>query len=68
MKEYTGTTTVLIEVTIKAKSKAHAEKLFEEIFPIVSIENEGQTKIIDERTSLDNNCEWEVIRTVVSSD
>lgn len=60
MKEYTGITTVEIEVTIMAKNKTHAEQLFEEIFPIVLIENESQANLIDERTSLDNNCEWQV--------
>lgn len=43
-----------------AKNKTHAEQLFEEIFPIVLIENESQANLIDERTSLDNNCEWQV--------
>lgn len=49
MKEYTGITTVEIEVTIMAKNKTHAEQLFEEIFPIVSIENESQAVSIPNR-------------------
>lgn len=61
MKEFTGTMTIQVEVTLKAKSKKVAEKMFEDLFPNVSIENDGELEIdiIDERNNLDDT-EWEI--------
>ena len=61
MKEFSGLMRVEIEVIIKAKNQGEAEKIFEDIYPNISIENEGNPKILilDERNNLD--CiEWEV--------
>ena len=67
MKEFSGLMRVEIEVIIKAKNQGEAEKLFEDIYPNISIENEGSHKILilDERNNLD--CiEWEIMEVADS--
>lgn len=67
MKEFSGLMRVEIEVIIKAKNQGEAEKIFEDIYPNISIENEGSHKILilDERNNLD--CiEWEIMEVVDS--
>jgi hypothetical protein len=61
MKEFSGLMRAEIEVIIEAKNKEEAEKIFEDIYPSISIEKEGsqKIKILDERNNLD--CiEWEI--------
>ena len=61
MKEFSGLMRVEIEVIIEAKNQGEAEKIFVDIYPNISIENEGsyKIKILDERNNLD--CiEWEI--------
>ena len=60
---------VEIEVIIKAKNQGEAEKLFEDIYPNISIEKEGSHKILilDERNNLDLDCiEWEIMEVADS--
>lgn len=67
MKEFSGLMRVEIEVIIKAKNQGEAEKIFEDIYPNISIENEGSRKILilDERNNLD--CvEWEIMEVADS--
>ena len=67
MKEFSGLMRVEIEVIIKAKNQGEAEKIFEDIYPNISIENEGNPKILilDERNNLD--CiEWEIMEVADS--
>ena len=45
MKEFTGTMTIQVEVTLKARNKKVAEKMFEDLSPNVSIENDGELEI-----------------------
>ena len=69
MKEFSGLMRVEIEVIIKAKNQGEAEKLFEDIYPNISIEKEGSHKILilDERNNLDLDCiEWEIMEVADS--
>ena len=67
MKEFSGLMRVEIEVIIEAENQGEAEKIFEDIYPNISIENEGNPKILilDERNNLD--CiEWEIMEVADS--
>ena len=61
MKEYTGTLTLTIEVTVKAKNKKEASSFFDDLYANISIENDG-TQVIeivnDNLGLIENN--WEL--------
>ena len=54
MKEYTGTLTLTIEVTIKAKNKDEALSFLDDLYPNITIENDGkrEIEIVDDNLSL----------------
>jgi hypothetical protein len=45
MKEYTGTLTLTIEVTIAAKNRKQASLFFDDLYANISIENDGNREI-----------------------
>ena len=45
MKEYTGTLTLTIEVTIAAKSRKEASSFFDDLYLNISVENDGNQEI-----------------------
>lgn len=61
MKEYTGTLTLTIEVTIAAKSRKEASSFFDDLYLNISVENDG-TQVIeivnDNLGLIENN--WEL--------
>lgn len=61
MPEFTGTMSVTIEVTIKAKNREEAESLFDDIYLDASIEiNEhSEVEILSDNTDLIEN-NWEI--------
>ena len=61
MKEYTGTLNLTIEVTVKAKNRKEASSMFDDLYPNISIENDGNQKIeilSDNLGLLENS--WEI--------
>ena len=61
MKEYTGTLTLTIEVTIKAKNKKEASLFFDDLYTQISIENDGnqEIEVLNDNLSLIEN-NWEI--------
>jgi hypothetical protein len=62
MKEYTGTLTLTIEVTIKAKNKDEALSFLDDLYPNITIENDGKREIeivSDNLGLIENNWELE---------
>lgn len=61
MPEFTGTMSVTIEVTIKAKNREEAESFFDDIYLDASIEiNEhSEVEILSDNTDLIEN-NWEI--------
>lgn len=61
MPEFTGTMSVTIEVTIKAKNREEAESFFDDIYLDASIEiNEhSEVEILSDNTDLIEN-DWEI--------
>lgn len=62
MKEYTATLPLTIEVTIKAKNKKEALSLFDDLYPNISLEKDGNRHIeiiSDNLYLLENNWELE---------
>lgn len=62
MKEYTGTLTLTIEVTVKAKNRKEASLFFDDLYANISIENEGNSEIeivSDNLGLIENNWELE---------
>ncbi|MDJ0507336.1 MAG: hypothetical protein PX635_19210 [Nostocales cyanobacterium LE14-WE12] len=62
MKEYTGTITLTIEVTIGAKSLKQASSMFDDLYLNISVENDGNQEIDILRDNLyliENNWELE---------
>lgn len=61
MSEFTGTMSVTIEVTIKAKNREEAESFFDDIYLDASIEtNEhSEVEILSDNTDLIEN-DWEI--------
>jgi len=62
MKEYTGTITLTIEVTIGAKSLKKASSMFDDLYLHISVENDGNQEIEILRDNLyliENNWELE---------
>jgi hypothetical protein len=62
MKEYTGTLTLTIEVTVKAKNRKEASLFFDDLYANISIENDGNREIeivSDNLSLLENNWELE---------
>jgi hypothetical protein len=61
MKEYTGTLTLTIEVTVKAKNRKEASSMFDDLYTQISIENDGNQLIeilSDNLGLIENN--WEL--------
>lgn len=61
MPEFTGTMTITIEVTIKAKNRKEAESFFDDIYLDASIETNAhsEVKILSDNTDLIEN-NWEI--------
>jgi hypothetical protein len=62
MKEYTGTLTLTIEVTVKAKNRKEASSFFDDLYLNITIENDGGQEIeilSDNLSLLENNWELE---------
>ena len=61
MPEFTGTMSVIVEVTIKAKNRKEAETFFDHIYLNASIEaNENsEVEILSDNTDLIEN-NWEI--------
>jgi hypothetical protein len=61
MKEYTGTLTLTIEVTIKAKNKDEALSFLDDLYPNITIENDGkrEIEIVSDNLYLIEN-DWEL--------
>jgi hypothetical protein len=61
MPEFTGTMSVTIEVTIKAKNRKEAESFFDDLYLNISIENDGnqEIEILNDNTDLIEN-DWEI--------
>ena len=62
MKEYTGTLTLTIEVTIAAKNRKQASLFFDDLYANISIENDGNQVIevlSDNLGLIENNWELE---------
>ena len=61
MPEFTGTMSVTIEVTIKAKNRKEAESFFDNLYLNISIENDGnqEIEILNDNTDLIEN-DWEI--------
>jgi hypothetical protein len=62
MKEYTGTITLTIEVTIGEKSLKQASSMFDDLYLNISVENDGNQEIDILRDNLyliENNWELE---------
>lgn len=59
--EFTGLLNLNIEVTIKANSKDEALSFFDDLYPSITIENDGkrEIEIIDDNLSLIENS-WEL--------
>jgi hypothetical protein len=61
MKEYTGTLTLTIEVTVKAKNRKEASSMFDDLYTQITIENDGNQVIevlSDNLGLIENN--WEI--------
>jgi hypothetical protein len=61
MKEYTGTLTLTIEVTVKAKNRKEASSFFDDLYLNISVENDGNQliEIVSDNLSLIEN-NWEL--------
>jgi len=61
MPKFTGSMSVTIEVTIKAKNRKEAESFFDDLYPNITIENDGnrEIEIVDDNLSLIEN-DWEI--------
>ncbi len=61
MKEYTGTLTLTIEVTVKAKNRKEASSFFDDLYTQITIENDGnrEIEIVSDNLSLIEN-NWEL--------
>ncbi|MCA2720193.1 hypothetical protein [Microcystis sp. M169S2] len=61
MPEFTGSMSVTIEVTIKAKNRKEAESFFDDIYLDVSIgtNENSEVKILSDNTDLIEN-NWEI--------
>ncbi|GBD55401.1 hypothetical protein D3800_23675 (plasmid) [Microcystis aeruginosa NIES-298] len=61
MPEFTGTMSVTVEVTIKAKNRKKAESFFDDLYLNISIENDGnqEIEILNDNTDLIEN-DWEI--------
>ena len=61
MKEYTGTLTLTIEVTIAAKSRKEASSFFDDLYLNISVENDGNQviEIVSDNLGLIENS-WEI--------
>lgn len=61
MPEFTGSMSVTIEVTIKAKNRKQAESFFDDLYLNISIENDGdqEIEILNDNTYLIEN-NWEI--------
>ena len=61
MPEFTGTMTITIEVTIKAKNRKEAESFFDDIYLDASIETNAhsEVEILSDNTDLIEN-NWEI--------
>lgn len=62
MKEYTGTLTLTIEVTVNAKNKKEASSFFDDLYLNISVENDGNREIeivSDNLGLIENNWELE---------
>ncbi len=61
MKEFTGTLTLTIEVTIEAKNKKEATLFFDDLYLNITIENDGNQviEIVSDNLSLIEN-NWEL--------
>jgi hypothetical protein len=60
MPEFTGSISVTIEVTIKAKNRKQAEAFFDDIYLDASIDtNNSEVKILSDNTDLIEN-NWEI--------
>jgi hypothetical protein len=61
MKEFTGTLTLTIEVTIEAKNKKEATLFFDDLYLNITIENDGNQviEIVGDNLGLIENS-WEL--------
>lgn len=61
MKEFTGTLTLTIEVTIEAKNKKEATLFFDDLYLNITIENDGNQviEIVGDNLGLIENS-WEI--------
>jgi hypothetical protein len=60
MPEFTGSMSVTVEVTVKAKNRKQAESFFDDIYLEASIvTNNSEVKILSDNTDLIEN-KWEI--------
>ena len=61
MEEYTGTLNITIGMTIKAKNRKEASSMFNDLYLIISVENDGNQdiEVLSDKLSLIENT-WEL--------